>query len=86
MIEIFLSSPEFPFAGFPVLIIGNFLQLPQVNGRPIYLPYTNWSKINQLLSQKFWYLLKYAEITEVIRQRDQSFSDLLNKARTDNTD
>ena len=33
-----------------------------------------------------WYLFKYVELTEVVRQNDKLCIDLLNKARVSNID
>ena len=35
--------------------------------------------MNHLVGFRLWYLLKYAELTEIVRQNDKLFMDLLNK-------
>ena len=41
--------------------------------------YTSGSKMNQLVLLKLWHLLKYAELINVVRQREQMFVNVLNK-------
>ena len=42
--------------------------------------------MKNLLGLQFWHLFKYAELTEVIRQSDKLFLDLLTKVRVGNID
>ena len=52
--EIFASKGNFPFAGFTVIAVGDFLQLPPVRARPIYTEYKNtWHNLDSL-----WAFLK----------------------------
>ena len=57
---------------------GDLLQLPPVKGQYIFSQFTNSSKRNQLLSLQLWHLFKYAKLTEVVRQKDSVFINLLN--------
>ena len=76
--EIF-KTYDLPFAGLSMITIGDFLQLPPVKGRFIFSQSS--SSMNQLLSLQLWHLFKYAELTEIVRQSDLMFQNLLNNVR-----
>ena len=74
--EIFGSVNNEPFAGITVITVGNFFQLPPVGGKPVYATYKNtWQNFESL-----WKHFKIFELTEVMRQRENSQPiDLLNQ-------
>ena len=76
--EIFGSVNNEPFAGITVITVGDFFQLPPVRGEPVYATYRNtWQNFESL-----WKHFKIFELTEVMRQREDSqLIDLLNHVR-----
>ena len=81
--EIFGCKNE-PFAGLPVIIYDDLYQLPPVNGTPIF---NSKSSINGLLMQDLWRMFCMAELTELMRQReDLQFIQILNKICEENCD
>ena len=76
--EIFGSVNNEPFAGITVITVGDFFQLPPVGGKPVYATYKNtWQNFESL-----WKHFKIFELTEVMRQREDSqLIDLLNQVR-----
>ena len=72
LVEIFCCRTGIPFAGITIITVGDFLQLPPVKEKPVYLEYK--SDFTQL-----WELFKIADLTEVMQQPgDAEFIDLLN--------
>ena len=53
---------ELPFSGLPVVLIGDFVQLPPVKVRFIFSKSANSSGMNQLSSLELWILFTYAEL------------------------
>lgn len=81
LIEIFACSENIPFAGISVIACGDFYQLPPIQAKPIYTEY----KDPMLNLSHCWRYFQIAELTEVMRQReDQRLIDLLNNIRTGN--
>ena len=77
--EIFGYSDQLPFAGMSVIVCGDFYQLPPVRGLPVY---SSTTSIKGLLTLDLWHKFKMAELTEVMRQReDYQFINILNKIR-----
>ena len=78
--EIFGYSDQLPFAGLSVIVCGDFYQLPPVRSLPIYISSTR--SIKSLLILDLWRKFKMAELTEVMRQRENyQFINILNKIR-----
>ncbi|XP_058494640.1 uncharacterized protein LOC131465769 [Solea solea] len=62
-----------PFGKVSVIAVGDFFQLPPVRGKPLYIdngPINLWSSFSVV------------ELTEIVRQKDGVFAQLLNRVRT----
>ena len=79
-----MMIPEKAFAGLSVMAVADLLQLPPVRGKPIFSQFSDKDSMKHLLGLKLWHLFKYAELTEVVRQNDKLFIDLLHKVRIGN--
>ena len=87
ILEIFMSPTPTRFAGLSVVVLGDFLQLPSVRGKPIYALIDDHERIEGFLSLDLWNIFKFAELTEVMKQRgDIEFIEFLNKIRVGNLD
>ena len=76
---IFRYSDQLPLAGMSVIVCGDLYQLPPVRGLP---EYTSTTSIKGLLTLDLWHKFKMAELTEVMRQRDDyQLINILNKIR-----
>ena len=84
--EIFVMIPEKAFAALSVMTVADLLQLPPVRGKLIFSQFSDKNSMKYLLDLELWYLFKYTELTEVVRQNDRLFIDLSNKVRVVNTD
>ena len=84
--EIFVMIPENEFAGLSVTTVANFLELPPVKGKLIFSGFSDKDSMKHLLGLQLWHLLKYAELTEIVRQTDKLLIDLHNKVRVGNID
>ena len=63
------------------MTVADFLQLPPVRGKPIFLRFSNQDSMKHLLGLQLWHLFNYAESNKVVTQNDKLFIDLLNKVR-----
>ena len=66
--------------------VADLLQLPPVRGILIFSQFSDKDSLKHLLGLQVWHLFKYAELTEVVRQDDKLFIDVLNKVRVGNND
>ena len=81
-----LMFPEKAFAGLSIMAVTDFLQRPPVRGRHIFSCISNKDSMKHLLGLQLWHLFKHVELTEVVRQNEKLFIDLLNKVRVGNID
>ena len=51
------------------MLLGDFLQLPPVRGRPIYAYVEKHDKIERLLSLNLRHMFQFPELTEVMREK-----------------
>ncbi|XP_058472555.1 uncharacterized protein LOC131445864 [Solea solea] len=66
------QSGNLPFGNICVIAVGDFYQLPPVRGKPLYV---------EDLNIDLWSLFSVVHLTEVIRQKDSAFAELLNRVR-----
>ena len=74
-----MTIREKAFAGLSVITVADLLQLPPVRRKLIFSRFCGKDSMKHLLGLQLWHLFKYAELTEVVRQNDRLFIDLLNK-------
>ena len=80
LVDIFgyAENSSIPFAGITMIFVGDLYQLPPVLQKPIYADY--YDEIFNI--HHLWRTFKSCELTEVMRQREDSlFIDLLNNVR-----
>ena len=77
--EMFGYSGSEPFAGFPVIVCGDFFQSPLVKGLPVY---SSAASIKDFIALDLWRKFQMVELNKIILQRgDFKFISLLNKIR-----
>ena len=88
-----LNLPNLPLAGRSVLLVGrsillvvDFHQLPPVYAMPVYASSLDADHPESYIANDLWRMFSFPELTEVMRQRDRHFIDLLNKVRVGNVD
>ena len=84
--EIFAVIPKKEFSGLSVMTVVDLLQLPSIRGKLIFSQFSDKDSTKHLLGLQLWHLFRYPELTEVVRQNDKLFVDLLNKVRVGNID
>ena len=65
-----MMIPEKAFVGLSIMTIADLLQLPSIRGKLIFFQFSGKDSTKNLLSLQLQYLFKYAELTEVVRQKD----------------
>ncbi len=87
ILRYFRKVPHIPFGGVQVLYIGDLFQLPPV------MPETQWSILRDYYASPFFFHSRaveqapmvYIELKKIYRQSQQSFIDILNRIRNDET-
>ena len=82
----YMILPDKAFAGFSVMTLADLLQLPLVRGKLLFSQFSDKDSMKHLLGLQLWHLFKHVELTEVVRQNEKLFIDLLNKVRVGNID
>ena len=68
-----------PFGGVTVLCFGDLMQLNSVHDGNVFEP-ANCDPYGNIIGSR-WSLLTYFELTEIMRQREKSWCELLNRLR-----
>ena len=84
--EIFMTVPEKAFAGLSIMTVADLFQIHSIRGKLIFSQFYDKDSMKHLLSLQLWHFFKYAELTEVVRQNDKIFINLLNKVQVGNID
>ncbi|XP_077378697.1 uncharacterized protein LOC144019426 isoform X12 [Festucalex cinctus] len=64
----------YPFGKVSVIAVGDFFQLPPVKGKPLYVDDVGFN---------LWFdRFRVVELTDIVRQKDHVFAELLNRIRT----
>ena len=68
------------------MTVADLRELPPVRGKLIFPQFSDKGNMKHLLGLQLLHLFKYAELTEVVRQNNKLFIDLLKKVRVGNVD
>ena len=81
-----MMIPAKVFASISVMTVADLPRQPSVKGSLVFSQFSDKDSIKHLLGMQLWHLLKYAELTEVVRQKDKLLIDLLHKVQVGNID
>ena len=77
---------EIVFAGLSVMTVADLVQLLSIRGKLLLSQFSDKDSMTHISRLQLWHLIKYAELTEVVRQNNKLFIDLLNKVLVGNND
>ncbi len=69
------------FGNVSILAVGDLYQLPPVKGKPIFAQATSSENLSHL-TLSLWENFAFCELTEVMRQKEETFSQILNCVQT----
>ena len=75
-----------PEKAFAVMTVADLFRLPPVRGKLLFSQFSDRDSMKHLLGFQLWHLFKYAALTEVVRQDEELFIELLHKVRVGNID
>ena len=70
-----------PFAGKSILAVGDLYQFPPVNAKPMFAYTFDFTQPMGYLSNDFWRLFQLVDVTQVMRETEKDFIEMLNKIR-----
>ena len=77
LLEIFMYSTAFEFAGLAVWLVADLLQLLPVIGKPVYVTVDSCDSLQRHVALNLWHMFQFAKLTEVMRQRsDKKFNKI----------
>ncbi len=87
ILRAFRGKPDLPFGGVQVIFIGDAFQLPPIANKE------EWPILKEFYKSPFFFSSmvivnntpKYVELKKIYRQNDQTFIDLLNRVRINET-
>ena len=66
-----MTIPEKAFAGLSVVTVVELPQLPPVRRKLVFSQFSDKGSMNHLFGLQLWYLIKYAKLSKVVRQKDK---------------